>query len=148
MSLRTRSATTPGFSQTQDPGIHSGVRLPQPGGMPARQPEEVHALIESAANAGDIDAFVAAYAEDATLIVPPEGERVTGHDEIRRALADTIAQAPPARMEVVEKLQSDGLALTHARWTLGELSGRGTIVSRREPDGHWLIVLDNPMSPD
>ena len=28
-----------------------------------------------------------------------------------------------------------------------EISGRGTIVSRRQPDGSWLIVLDNPVSP-
>jgi ketosteroid isomerase-like protein len=28
-----------------------------------------------------------------------------------------------------------------------EMTGRGTIVSRRKPDGTWRIVLDNPMSP-
>ena len=26
-----------------------------------------------------------------------------------------------------------------------ELSGRGAIVSRRQPDGTWRIVLDNPL---
>ena len=53
------------------------------------------------------------------------------------------------------KLQTDGLALTHARVNVVagdgddrmEVSGRGTIVSRRQPDGSWRIVLDNPMSP-
>jgi ketosteroid isomerase-like protein len=53
-------------------------------------------------------------------------------------------------------LQTDGLALTHARWELVgaaadgrpmRLSGHGTIVSRRRPDGTWGIVLDNPLSP-
>ncbi|HEY6762077.1 MAG TPA: hypothetical protein VI318_21430, partial [Baekduia sp.] len=28
-----------------------------------------------------------------------------------------------------------------------QLVGRGTIVSRRQPDGRWLIVLDRPESP-
>jgi ketosteroid isomerase-like protein len=59
-------------------------------------------------------------------------------------------------MEVAKKLQSDGLALTQARWNLTgtdadgervELAGEGTIVSRRQPDGSWLIVLDNPIRP-
>jgi ketosteroid isomerase-like protein len=27
------------------------------------------------------------------------------------------------------------------------VTGRGTMVSRRQPDGTWRIVLDNPMSP-
>ena len=27
-----------------------------------------------------------------------------------------------------------------------EMSGRGTMVSRRQPDGSWQIVLDNPLS--
>ena len=26
------------------------------------------------------------------------------------------------------------------------MSGYGTIVSRRQPDGSWLIALDNPLS--
>jgi hypothetical protein len=28
-----------------------------------------------------------------------------------------------------------------------ELAGRGTIVSRRQSDGRWLIVLDRPLTP-
>jgi len=28
-----------------------------------------------------------------------------------------------------------------------ELTGRGSIVSRRQPDGSWRIVLDNPLTP-
>ena len=90
------------------------------------------------------------------MIAPPEGRRVTGRDAIRSAAAPTFALAPSASIEVVEKLQTDGLALTHARWSIVgsdggervEMSGRGTIVSRRQPDGSWRIVLDNPMSPE
>ena len=63
-----------------------------------------------------------------------------------------LGAAAAGPIEVVATLPGDGLALTHARWRLeldgGELAGRGTIVSRRQPDGSWLVVLDNPMSPD
>ena len=96
------------------------------------------------------------YDDDATLIVPPDGQRVSGRDAIRAAVQPTLALRPSAQIEVVEKLQTDGLALTHARWSIVgtdggervEMSGRGTIVSRRLPDGSWRIVLDNPLSPE
>jgi ketosteroid isomerase-like protein len=59
--------------------------------MPARSPEETHALLAEAVNAGDLDAFVRVYEENATLIVPPEGALVNGREEIRRALEPTFA---------------------------------------------------------
>ena len=123
---------------------------------PAHSPEETHALIAAAFNAGDLEAFTQLYEEDATVVVPPEGRSVTGRDAIRAALEPMFALDSSFRSEVVEKLETDGLALTHAHWSMVaagggdhvELSGRGTIVSRRQPDGTWRIVLDNPMSPD
>jgi ketosteroid isomerase-like protein len=60
------------------------------------------------------------------------------------------------RIEFLEKVEGAGLALTHARVHLvatepdgktRTVHGRGTVVSRRQPDGNWRIVLDNPMSP-
>jgi uncharacterized protein (TIGR02246 family) len=125
--------------------------------MPAHTPEDTHALLEAAFNAGDIDAFVQVYEENAQLIAPPDGVRVTGKEAIRAAVEPTFALRPTARIEVAEKLESDGLALTQARWSLvGQdadgstvrLAGRGTIVSRRQPDGTWLIALDNPVAPE
>ena len=56
---------------------------------------------------------------------------------------------------VCKTLRSSELALTHASWDLDgtapdgtrtQLSGTGTIVSRRGPDGTWRIVLDDPQS--
>jgi uncharacterized protein (TIGR02246 family) len=125
--------------------------------MPARTPEETHALIEAAFNAGDVDAFVAVYDEDATLLVPPDGTPVHGRAEIREAMAPQFALKPTARIKVLQKVQSDGLALTRARWSIVgtdaqggtvEFEGRGAIVSRRQHDGSWLIVLDSPIVPD
>ena len=124
--------------------------------MPAHSPEEIHALIAAAFDAGDLDAFLELHEEHAATIVPPEGRRVSGRDAIRAAVEPIFALGPSARIEVVGKLQADGLALTHARVNVVagdgrerlDVSGRGTIVSRQQPDGTWRIVLDNPMSPE
>jgi uncharacterized protein (TIGR02246 family) len=120
--------------------------------MPARSPEEIHALIEAAVNAGDVDAFADLHEDDAVVIVPPDGRRVSGRDAIQAAVWPIFALGPTAEIEFVDKLQSGDLALTFARVrVLGsgglEIAGRGTVVSRRQPDGTWRIVLDNPMSP-
>jgi uncharacterized protein (TIGR02246 family) len=125
--------------------------------MPARTPEEIHALIAAALNARDLDAFVALHEDDATTVVPPDGRRVTGHAAIRAALAPIFASGPRARIAVLDKLESGGLALTRARVDVVvpgaggtpplEVAGHGTIVSRRQPDGTWRIVIDDPMGP-
>ena len=124
--------------------------------MAAHSPEGVHAAIEDAFNRGDLDAFVATFEEDATAIAPLDGKIVRGRNEIRSATAPIFALKPDVRIKVVGKVQGDGLALTFARWALQgvdpegnpvEQEGRGTIVSRRQPDGSWQIALENPLSP-
>lgn len=121
----------------------------------ARTPEETHAALEAAFNTGDLDAFLAIHEPGAATISPLTGEAVAGLEAMRSSLEPIFARRPRAEIEVLAKLQSDELALTLARWTLTmtdgepvELSGRGTIVSRRPPDGTWRIVLDIPRRPD
>lgn len=122
----------------------------------ARTPEGVHAVLEEAFNRGDLDAFVEAFAPEAAVVAPLSGQIVHGHDEIRRVTAPIFAFQARMDIEVVGKVQGDGLALTHARWQIAgkdgdgepiELAGRGTIVSREQRDGTWRIVLENPLTP-
>lgn len=124
---------------------------------PARTPEALHAILEDAFNRGDLDAYTDAFEEDAVLISPPDGRVVRGRADIRAAAVPVFALKPRASIAFRQKLESGGLALSHARWTLAgtdgegapvELNGRGTIVSRRRADGTWRIVLDNPLSPE
>lgn len=123
---------------------------------PARTPEALHAIIEDAFNRGDLDAYVGAHDEDATVVVPPEGDAVHGSEAIRAATAPLMALRPRMTIEVRGKVEGDGVALTYARWTLTgtapdgsaiDLGGRATVVSRQKPDGTWRVVIDNPVSP-
>jgi ketosteroid isomerase-like protein len=125
--------------------------------MPALTPEAVHAVLEDAFNRSDLDAYTEAYEPLATLVVPPEGRIVSGRAEIRAATAPVFAGRVRLRSRVLRTVDGGGLALTHARWELTgtaadgaalTLTGRGTIVSRRRPDGTWGILLDDPMSPE
>jgi uncharacterized protein (TIGR02246 family) len=127
-----------------------------PGRAAAHTPQAVHTILVDTFNNGDVDALVDAYDEDAVLVVPPNGQQVRGRDNIRAAAAPLLALRPHFTSVVHRTLQTDGLALTHARWELVgaaadgrpmRLSGHGTIVSRRRSDGTWGIVLDNPLSP-
>jgi ketosteroid isomerase-like protein len=120
---------------------------------PARTPEAIHAVLADAFGRGDLDALVDLYDDDAALVVPTDGRVVRGRTDIRAATAPLLAASPRLTSVVERKLESGGLALTHARWELDgtaadgsliRLSGRGTIVSRRRPDGTWGVVLDDP----
>jgi uncharacterized protein (TIGR02246 family) len=124
--------------------------------MPAGSPDEIHAQMTAALNERDIDAYAGLYEEGAAMIVPPDGARACGMEEIRAAVKQIMALDPTVRMDVVEKLEANGLAITYTRWRLDgtdagqrvQMSGRGTLVSRRQPDGDWLVVLENTMTPD
>ncbi|WP_345607718.1 YybH family protein [Pseudonocardia adelaidensis] len=111
-------------------------------------------MIAAAFNDGDLEAFLDLHEEHAVSVIPPEGRHAVGRTEIGAALAPIFARRVRVAIEVASKLESDGLALTHAQVRVAEPGGeswdavgRGTVVSRRQSDGTWLIVLDNPMSP-
>lgn len=123
---------------------------------PAQTPTDLHAILADSFNRADIDASLVAYEKDSLLVVPPDGEVVRGRDNIRKATEPLFALRPHMNIEVAKVLEAGDLALAHARWTLTatdpagqpvELSGRGTMVSRRQPDGTWRIVLDDPLTP-
>jgi uncharacterized protein (TIGR02246 family) len=124
--------------------------------MPARNPEEIHNALTAAFNDRDLDGYARLYEEGAAMIIPPDGRRAVGTEEIRAGMKGVFAIQPRLRIEVIEKHEANGLALTHSHWWLAgtdgehniEMSGRGTLVSRRQQDGTWLVVLENTMTPD
>jgi uncharacterized protein (TIGR02246 family) len=122
----------------------------------ADTPAALQTILANAFNRGDVDALMDVYDEDAVVVVPPAGRYVRGRDNIRAATAPVLALRPHFTSVVDKTLQTDEVALMHARWELVgadadgspmRLTGRGTIVSRRRPDGTWRVVLDDTLSP-
>jgi ketosteroid isomerase-like protein len=113
--------------------------------MSARNPEDPPGLLVAAVASGDLDGFVAAYEDDAAMVVPPDGRVARGKAEIRRATEPMLAAGSSMRIDVIEKLESDGLALLRTRWAFAGMEGGAIVVTRRQPDGGWLIALDDPL---
>ena len=120
--------------------------------MAARTPEEGPRLWAENFIAGDLDNLVALYEEDAALVAQP-GEVVTGTDAIREALSGFLATQPTFNLEVRKVLDTGDIALCFSDWTLAgtgpdgepiELAGHTSDVMRRQPDGSWRFVIDNP----
>jgi uncharacterized protein (TIGR02246 family) len=121
--------------------------------MPARIPEECDRLFGEYVNAGDLDALVALYAPEASLV--QHGGRVaTGRPAIREVLGRVLAMHPTLRNDVVKVVAAaDDLALVYNDWSMSakgpggqpvERSGKAIEVVRRQPDGTWLFVADDP----
>ena len=117
--------------------------------MPARTPREIHRLFEAAFNTGNLEAILALYEPGAVFIA---GDRtLAGHDAIRDYFRISLAQSARMKLETRAVVESvDGLALLYGAWSLGppaSTEGLSTEVVRRQPDGDWKFVIDNPRTP-
>src|SRR5262245_34255331 len=108
--------------------------------------------LTDAINRGDVEAAVALYEPDGVLVVQP-GVLARGTQELRAALGRFAALKPTLRAEVQRVVQADDVALYMGRWTLQgtdpagqpvSMGGESTAIRGRQPDGRWLIALDNP----
>ncbi len=119
-------------------------------------PAAVHAALEDAFRRGDLDAYLELHEDNATVVVPPIGESMHGRDAIGAAMTAMLGRPQNLTSTVRKELVAGDLALTRADWTLDgtapdgtplRLSGHGTVVSRRRPDGTWAVVIDDPVGP-
>jgi uncharacterized protein (TIGR02246 family) len=117
--------------------------------MPASTPQEIHSLFERAFNTRDVEAILALYEPGAVLVTG--GKLVTGHDGIRDAYNLSLSSGARMKLDTRAVIESgDGLAVLHGAWSLGPPSatqGLSTEVVRRQTDGSWMFVIDNPNTP-
>jgi len=117
--------------------------------MRASTPQELHLFFERAFNTGDVKALLAVYEPGAVLVAG--GKHVTGLDRIRDALNVFLSSGAQMKLDTRAIIESgEGLAVLHGAWSLGPPSatqGLSTEVVRRQPDGSWRFVIDNPNTP-
>lgn len=118
----------------------------------AENPEQLGQLFLERANAGDLDGVLALYEPDAALAFP-SGKVTRGAAAIRRAYVQLLLARPTFTGEVQPALRCGDLALTSTRFVAPTPGPRGRTsrvatatseVARRQPDGSWLWVIDQP----
>lgn len=123
--------------------------------MPARTPEDCDRLFAERLNAGDLDGLVALYEPRATF-VPQEGEPATGVEAIRHSLLPFLAMKPKLKMNVTKVVSAGGdVAVLYNDWSMSatgpdggpiNLTGKALEIVRRQSDGTWLLVVDDPFA--
>ena len=111
--------------------------------------------MSAAVTAGDIEAAVGLFEPTARFV--QLAYVAEGADAIRAALTGLLS-IRPTLCGVPERVVAAGeIALVCGRWTMQatgpdghaiELAGRFTDVVRRQADGRWLFVIDNPYGVD
>jgi len=108
----------------------------------AQSPEDLTRLFVECANAKDAEGIAELYEEDAVMAYPP-GSVTVGRTAIRELWEGILPRAGRFESETpLPTLVSDGLALTSTPPRDG--AGARAQVVRRQPDGTWLRVLDQP----
>jgi uncharacterized protein (TIGR02246 family) len=110
--------------------------------MPARKPQELHEMWDSALNSGDAEGLLQLCEEKAVFIAQP-GQRCEGLDQIRAAIEAWIPLEPRVALRATHVVECGDLALSQSEWTLKatnpegeplEMEGKGTEVLRRQAD--------------
>jgi uncharacterized protein (TIGR02246 family) len=124
--------------------------------MSTATPEQVLESIVTGINSGDIDSLMPLYEADAAF-VPEPGNLAHGAPGVSQALNGFISMNGELDLNVTRVLEVDDLALVIGVWTFNgtgpdgepvELAARNADVLRRQSDGTWRFVIDNPWGTD
>ena len=121
-----------------------------------RTPEEVLESIVDGINTGNLDALMRLYEPHAAFATQP-GSLAHGFSGVRKSLGAFTAMKGTLDLEVTRVLEAGDLALVVGIWSFSgtgpesepvELTGRNADVLRRQSDGSWRFVIDNPWGTD
>jgi ketosteroid isomerase-like protein len=124
--------------------------------MSTATPDQVLESIVIGINSGDLDSLMPLYESDAAFASEP-GSLAHGEPGVSEALTGFISMNGELDLEVTRVLEVDDLALVVGVWSFNgtgpdgeavQLMSKNADVLRRQPDGSWRFVIDNPWGTD
>ncbi len=121
--------------------------------MAGKTPQETDRLVEQAIFRHDVESLLDLFEPDAVFVDPETSTALRGHDEIREVVVGMLESNPHVEGRPPKVFVSGDIALVLSPWTMvattpdGETvrqSGTATDVMRRQSDGTWRYVIDNP----
>lgn len=116
----------------------------------ASSPSEASKLFEQRFADGDLDGLMDLYEDDA-VFTNAQGAHA-GPGAIREVLAGYLSTGASIVMNDSVSFEAGELALVHWAWTMNFPDGRvaegaTAEVLRRQSDGSWKFIIDNPDGP-
>jgi ketosteroid isomerase-like protein len=119
-------------------------------------PEGVLNSVVEGINKGDLDSLMTLY-EAAACFVSQPGQLAKSPNGIRQSLRRFIDLKGKLSLKVERVLQASDLTLVISKWSLSgtgsdgnavNMTGKSADVLRKQSDGSWLFVIDNPWGTD
>jgi ketosteroid isomerase-like protein len=119
-------------------------------------PRQLLQAVVEGINSGDLDGLMTLYESEAAFAAQP-GTLAHGTAGVRQSITAFLAMKGKLDLEVTRVLEAGGLAFVAGDWSFTgtgadgapvTLTGRNGDVLRRQPDGSWRFVIDNPWGTD
>ena len=119
-------------------------------------PEQVLKSVVDGINTGNLEALMSLYEPEAAFAFQP-GSLAQGLTGVRESVAAFLAMKGTIDIKVTRVLEAGGLAFVAGVWSFTgtgpdgtpvTLTGRNGDVLRRQEDGSWRFVIDNPWGTD
>ncbi len=131
-------------------GYEKGIIMELP------DPLDVVTQLVTAMNACDLESALTLFELEASFVMKP-GVVVHGTAGIRQSLEGFMGLKPTLTIEAQQIVQAGDVAQYCARWSMKgsdptgtavQLGGRSSSILRRQSDGRWLFLVDNPWGTD